>query len=375
GFMETITDPEMHDALVNTGVSVTEGDNEYTDASFTQFNGGLADSLGDIFEAHIFSFANGDILDTDGNPVQGIGDFDPDTNYVRMGPEERAQYMQLLVGNDETAGRTVNLVDAYQQVEAVAYLESGNEATSARGSAQLQGLLERALYLDSADRSSDLDKTIERDTQIADFVVDTAGDLSESIPVIGTGVSKGLELGKDSIVEAIIDGEYEVTPRFPTYTSEQSVERNFRVETLDFMLNNDPEALNGETQRSDLRTLVDGGALTIVQDGQELNPSEITNDFVIDDSVTLTFEKDPSKWDHNEDRKLSGMDDALGNVMNNTVLTANDTDPHTGEPIEHTAPGREWVGDFTGQYSDAYKTTRDYFGGELETFGKPPEED
>ncbi|MEU3305802.1 hypothetical protein [Nocardiopsis sp. NPDC006832] len=374
GFMETITDPEMHDALINTGVSVTEGDNDYSDASFTQFNGALADSLGDIFEAHIFSFANGDILDTDGNPVQGIGDFDPDTNYVRMGPDERAQFMQLLMGNDETAGRIVNSVDAYQQIEAIAYLESGNEATSARGSAQLQGLLERALYLESEDRTADLDKTIERETQIADFVVSEAGTLSEKIPVIGQGVSKGLDLGKDSIVAAIVDGEYDVSPRFPTYTSEQSVERNFRVETLDFMLANDPQAFNGETQRSDLRTLVDGGALTIVQDGQELKPSEITNDFVIDDSVTLTFEKDPSAWEHNEDRNLSGMDDALGNVMNNTVLTANSTDPHTGEPIEHTASGREWVGDFTGQYSDAYKTTRDYFGGELETFGKPPEE-
>nr|WP_152448029.1 hypothetical protein [Nocardiopsis alkaliphila] len=373
GFMETITDSEMHDALTNTGVDVTEGDNDYSNASFTQFNGALADSLGDIFDAHIYSFANGDILDADGNAVEGIGDFDHDTGYVRMGPDERAQYMQLLMGNDETAGRIVNSVDAYQQIEAIAYLESGNEATSARGSAQLQGLLERALYLESVNRSADLDEQIERETQIADFVVSEAGSLSEKIPVIGQGVSKGLDLGKDSIVEAIVDGDYEVSPRFPTYTSEQSVERNFRLETMDFMLRNDPEAFNGQTQRADLRTLVDGGALTIVQDGRELGPSEIGNDFVIDDSVELSLQEDPGKWEHNEDRALSGMDDALGNIMDATVLTANSTDPHTGEPVVYTASGDKWVSDFTGQYSDAYKTTRDYFGGELETFGKPPE--
>lgn len=222
-------------------------------------------------------------------------------------------------------------------------------------------------------RSADLDEQIERETQIADFVVSEAGSLSEKIPVIGQGVSKGLDLGKDSIVEAIVDGDYEVSPRFPTYTSEQSVERNFRLETMDFMLRNDPEAFNGQTQRADLRTLVDGGALTIVQDGRELGPSEIGNDFVIDDSVELSLQEDPGKWEHNEDRALSGMDDALGNIMDATVLTANSTDPHTGEPVVYTASGDKWVSDFTGQYSDAYKTTRDYFGGELETFGKPPE--
>jgi hypothetical protein len=156
-------------------------------------------------------------------------------------------------------------------------------------------------------------------------------------------------------------------------TSEQGVERNFRVETLDFMLRNDPEAFNDGTERADLRRLVDGGALTIEQNGRELSPSDITNDFVIDDSVTMTFEKDPHVWEHNEDSALAGMDDALGNIMSTTTLTTGSVDPHTGEPVERSAPGRDWVNDFTGQYSAAYGTTRDYFGGELETFGKPPE--
>lgn len=375
GFMRTITDPDMHDALINTGVDVTEGDNEYSDASFTQFNGALADSLADIFDAHIFSFANGDILDSDNKAIEGIGDFDLETGYVRMGPDERAQFMQLLVGNDETAGRVAGSVDTYRQLEAVAYLESGNNVASARGTAQLQGLFERALFLDSADRSADLDATIERKTQIADFLVGEAGNLSEKIPLIGQGVSKGMELGKDSIVGAIVNGEYDVSPRFSVYTSEPNMERDFRVETLNFVAENNPEVLNGDVRRGDIRALVGGGALSIERDGVALDPGDIQDDFVFDDSVTLTFEKDPGKWEDSEDRALSDMDGALGKVTNSIVLTANTTDPYTGGPVEHTAPGREWVSDYTGTYSGAYQTTRDYFGGELESFGEPPTSD
>ncbi|MET9709955.1 hypothetical protein ACFW3Z_18500 [Nocardiopsis alba] len=373
GFMRTLTDPDMHDALVNTGVDVTEGDNEYSDASFTQFNGQLADSLADIFDAHIYSFANSDVLENGSNAVEGIEDFDPDNNYVRMGPEERAMYMQLLMGDDETAGRIVNSVDAYQQIEAIAYLESGDETQSARGSAQLQGLLERALYLESENRSADLDKTIERKTEIADFVVSEAGGLSEKIPVIGQGVSKGLDLGKDSIVQAIVDGDYEVSPRHPTYTSIPNVERDIRVETFQYMLGNDPTSLNDGAERSDIRRLVDGGVLTIEQDGRALDPSEITNDFVFDDSVNVAVEKDSTKWDHNQDRDRSTMDDSLANIMGNTSHTAISTDPYTGEKVERSGLGSEWVGDYTTQYERAYNDTRNYFDGQLETFGKPPE--
>ena len=373
GFMETITDSEMHEALTNTGVSVTEGDNEYSDASFTQFNGALADSLADIFDAHIYSFANSDILETETAAVEGIEDFDPDTNYVRMGPDERAMYMQLLVGDDETAGRVVNSVDAYQKIEAIAYLESGDEATAAEGSAQLQGLLERALYLESEDRTADLDKTIERKTQIADFVVSEAGTLSEKIPVIGQGVSKGMDLGKDSIVEAIVSGDYDVSPRFATYTSIQDIERNLQMETLQHIIDNDPSALNDGSERADFRRLVDGGALTIEQDGRELSPSEITNEFIFDDSVSVTLDKDPSQWDNNQDRDLSGMDDSLRHIMDATSHTAISTDPFTGEPVTREGSGGKWVDDYTKQYGNAYDETREYFEGQLETFGKPPE--
>ncbi|MFI6575642.1 hypothetical protein ACIBFB_07555 [Nocardiopsis sp. NPDC050513] len=374
GFMRTITDADVHEALTNTGVDVTEGDNEYSNASFTQFNGELADSLADVFDAHVHSFANGDVLDADDEPVTGVGDFTPGTNHVRMGAGERALFMQLLMGDDQTAGRVVNSVDVYQQIEAVAYLESGNEATAARGAGQLQGLLERALYLESQDRSADLDEQIERRTQISEFLVREAGDLTKKVPVIGTAVSKGLGLARESIVNAIIDGEYEISPRLPTYTSDETIRRNFGAQTLDYLVRNDPEAFNGGTERADLRTLVAGGALTVERDGEVLTASDIANGFVIDDSVTMTFEKDPDRWSDNEDTGLAGMDDAISNIMDTTRNTAISADPHTGEPVERTGPGREWVEDFTREFGDGYGETRDYFEGRLETFGASPGE-
>lgn len=370
GFMETITDPDVHTALVNTGVDVTEGDNEYSDASFTQFNGELADSLADVFDAHVYSFANTDILDLNENPVTGIGDFDPETGTVRLGAEERALYMQLLVGNDETAGRVVNTVDAYKQLESIAFLESGNEATAARGAGQLQGLLERALYLDSEDRTADLDKTIERNTQIAEFVVGEAGGLSERIPVIGKALSTGMGLAEESIVNAIVDGEYEISPRHPVYTGEETTTRAFRAATFDFLSHSDPEAFN-DVERGDLRALVDGGALTIEQNGVVLGAADIPNDFVIDDSVTMSFEKDPNRWRANEDDSLSGMDDALSAVMDSTTIDIVYEDEY-GYPVDHSTPAHEGVEQFTEQYMGGYHEAEAYFGGGLETFGNPP---
>ncbi len=369
GFMETLTDPDMHEALVNTGVDVTEGDNEYSNASFTQFNGELADSLADIFDAHIYSFANGDVLDGNDVPNSGIGDFDPDRSFVDMGPDERAMYMQLLMGNDETAGRVVNSVDAYQQIESIAYLETGNESVAARGAGQLQGLLERALWLESEDRSADLGEQIERKTQIADFVVGEAGNLSEKIPVIGKAVSKGMDLGKDGIVDAIINGDYDVSPRFPVYTSEESIQRNFRMETLDYLSQNAPQVFQEDTQRGDFRVLVDSGVMTIERDGRVLDASDITNDFVFDEDVTISVTKS-TDWSQFGGGDRSAVDDALSGIMDTTHIHAEYVDQY-GEKVEREDPGNKWVSDFTREYSGAYGQTRDYFNGEVEGFRNP----
>ena len=352
GFMETMTDADLHEALVNTGVDVTEGENEYSNASFTQFNGGFADSLADVFDSHIYSFASGDIYDVENNPIEGIGEFEHDNGLVQMGPQERAMYMQFLMGNDESAGRVVNSVDIYQQIESVAYLESGDAPSSARGAGQLQALLEQSLEMESQDRSDDLDEQIERKTQIADFVVGEAGNLSEKIPVIGAAVSKGMDLGQDSIVQAIIDGEYEVSPRFPTYSADETIARAFSLEAFDFVNQNDPAALNNVTDPDDLSTLVEGGALTIRQDGVTISAEDIDEGFVFDDSVTVSLEKNTSAWSDQTMSGLDSMDFALRSVLKSVEVTAD------GE----TAAAESYVDEFAEDYTSAYDTTRNFFG-------------
>ncbi|MCY9786318.1 hypothetical protein KIK06_20705 [Nocardiopsis sp. EMB25] len=356
GFMETLTDPDMHDALVNTGVDVTEGENEYSDASFTQFNGELADGLADIFDAYIYSFADSDVLQ-DNEPVTGVGNFEPGRNFVSMGPEERAMYMQLLMGNDETAGRVVNSVDVYQQIEAAAYFESGQDEETARGGGQLQALLEEALRRESADRTADLDEQIDRETQITEFIVGEATGLSEKIPVIGAAVAKGLELGQDSIVEAIVDGEYEVSPRHPDFSGAEYIERNFRIEALDHLSQHDPEALNDVIRPDEFHTLIDGGALTVWQDGVRLTAEDIGEDFVFDDSVRVSVEKDPNEWTDNENQDLDRMDGAISNIMDDVEVTTSDG---------RTQPGHQRVGDFVEQYNNSYNDTNSVFEGREE---------
>jgi hypothetical protein len=360
GFMRTVTDPDMHEALVNTGVNVTEGDNAYSNASFTQFNGELADSLADIFDAHIYSFADSDVLH-DNEPVTGIEDFDPAKSFVSMGPEERAMYMQLLMGNDETAGRVVNSVDVYQQIEAAAFFGNGQAEETARGGGQLQALLEEALRRDSADRTADLDEQIDRKTQIAEFVVGEAGGMSEKIPVIGAAVAKGLELGEESIVEAIVNGEYEVSPRHPTFSGAEYIERNFRIEALDYLSQKDPEALNGVIRPDEFHTLINGGAITVTQDGVRLNPEDIGDGFVFDDSVTVDVEKNPNEWSDNRNQDLDRMDGAISNILVDVEITTSDG---------RTQPGDRRVSDFVTQYNNSYNDTNSVFaGGEEEEEG------
>ncbi|WP_028648831.1 hypothetical protein [Nocardiopsis sp. CNT312] len=353
GFMETVTG-ELHGSLVNTGVDVTEGDNEYSNASFTQFNGELADSFADIFDAHIYSFADSDVLE-DNEPATGIGDFNADKSFVSMGAEERATYMQLLMGNDETAGRVVNSVDVYQQIEAAAFFGSGQDEETARGGGQLQALLEEALRRESADRSTDLDEQIDRETQIAEFVVGEAAGLSERIPVIGTAASKGLELGEESIVNAIIDGEYDVSPRHPTFSGAEFIERNFRIEALDYLSQNDPTTFNSVIRPDEFHTLIEGGAITVTQNGTPLPPEEIGEKFTFDETISIIVEKDPSKWSDNEDQYLDRMDSAISNIMDDVEITTDDG---------RTQPGYKRVDDFVTQYNNSYNDTNSAFGGE-----------
>ncbi|WP_285734088.1 hypothetical protein, partial [Nocardiopsis sp. ATB16-24] len=354
GFMETVTDPEMYESLINTGVHVTEGENDYKDASFTHFNTELANSFADIFNAHIHSFAEGSVWEESGAPIEGIGNYDPDSRIVDIGPEERAIFMQYLMGNDESAADVVESVDIYQQIEAAAFLESGQEKSTARGAGTIQGLLEEALKRDSEDRSADLKETVDRNKQVTGFLVDEAGNLADKIPIIGKAISKGMGLASDSIVDAIVNGEFDVSPRHPTYTSTEYIEQNFRLEALDYVSQKYPEELNNVVRPDEFRTLMEGGVLTIERGGEVLTADDIDENFILDSSIELTIEKNIGNWNSSvrSGDGLNTMDDALGDIMYDIEIITSD---------ERTKSGSERVEDFTGTFTGAYNDTNNFF--------------
>ncbi|QKW31734.1 hypothetical protein HUT17_01185 [Nocardiopsis flavescens] len=354
GLMETLTDEAMYEQLVNTGVHITEGDNKYEDAVFTQFNTELGLGLVDVFDANIYSFSTSDVWESEDVPVAGVGEFDPDSGTVRLGAEERARFMHYLMGGDESAARLIQSVDVYQQVETAAFLENGRPEENARGLGTLQALLEEATERDARDREDDLGHQVERNTAIAEFFVGEAASLSEKIPLIGTAVSKGMELGQDSIVNAIIDGEYEVVPRGSTYSSEINRIRNFEVEALEYVAHHDPSKFNEVQYNGDLQDLVEGGVITVRQNGAVLDAEDIGEDFVFGADVTVTVEKDSNNW--NEDFRQDGgrwsMDASMGNVIGDMPFTTSDG---------RTYPGDSRVDQFTGEFGIGYGDVREYF--------------
>ncbi|WP_306371406.1 hypothetical protein [Nocardiopsis sp. CC223A] len=354
GLMETLTDEEMYEQLTNTGVHVTEGDNEYEDAVFTQFNTELGLGLVDVFDANIYSFSKSDVWESEDVRVEGVGPFDPKDGTVRLGAEERARFMQYLMGGDESAARLIQSVDVYQQVETAAFLENGRPEENARGLGTLQALLEEATARDARDREADLDYQIERDTAIAEFFVGEAAGLSEKIPLIGTAVSKGMELGQEGIVGAIIDGEYEVVPRGATYSSEINRIRSFEVEALEYVAHHDPSRFNEVQYNGDLQDLVEGGVITVRQDGTVLDAEDITDDFTFGPDVTVSVEKDSNNWneDFREDGGRWSMDASMGNVIGDMPFTTSDG---------RTDPGDDRVTQFTGEFGVGYDGVRDYF--------------
>lgn len=355
GLMRTLTDEEMYEQLINTGVHVTEGDNEYEDAVFTQFNTELGLGLVDVFDANIYSFSDSEVWESENMPVEGVAAFDPNDGTVRMGAEERARFMHYLMGGDESAARLTQSIDVYQQIETAAFLENGRPEENARGLGILQALLEEATGRDARDREEDLGHQVERDKAIAEYFVGEAAGLSEKIPLIGAAVSKGMELGQDGIVGAIIDGEYEVVPRGSTYSSEINRVRNFEVEALEYVAYNDPSQFNEVQYNGDLQDLIEGGVITVQRDGAVLDAGDLTDDFVFGPDVTVSVEKDSNNW--NEDFRQDGgrwsMDASMGNVVGDIPFTASDG---------RTYPGDVRVGQFTGEFGAAYRDVQSFFG-------------
>ena len=281
GFIETITTKEMQEALTSTSVNVNEDGKHYNSATFTAFNTELAENLADVFDAYIYSFAASEVIDptlSGSVPFEGVGIYDSEINNFMIGSEERAAYIQYLMGNDDTAIRTFGSASAYQKIEMEAYLQTGKES-HAHGAASLYALIDVALDAEAENRKQDLQKTENLKEKLYSFGIDKTAEYAGKIPAVGESIEKGLNLGSGWITSHFIDENITTSPRLPISTDTEDRKLETRLIFLEHIVNSENVAIKTSPPQEKIDILVEYGVATKTPDG------------------TYEFEIDKTKWD------------------------------------------------------------------------------
>ncbi|MET9709947.1 hypothetical protein [Nocardiopsis alba] len=343
-FIEMITTERMHEALKNTGVDTTEGENEYKNASFTAFNTELAESLVDIFDSYIYSFAGGEIAErTDtAKTLTGVGEYDSSYNGFNIGPQERAAYFEYLMGNDETASSVISSASTYQHWEMEAYLESGSPNSTSRGAAGLYALIDVALEAEAENRRLDLQETEDRKEKVYGFVLDKAKDYSEKIPVVGESVGYGLGLSRDWMIEQVTEQDISTSPRQPTSEDEEARIREHRLIFLEHITNSENININQPPAQEHIDELEKFNVLSIKENG----------------SVVINMDLDNWSVGSAPGENMDTVDDILLDALGGTLIT-----PTGGE----TTTAKDMASDFSTPYDNRYELMKKRARGEEET--------
>jgi hypothetical protein len=337
GFIETITASEMQTALTDTGVDITEDGKEYSNASFTAFNTELADNLADVFDSYIFSFAESGVSETNDQreevAITGVGEYISESNRFDIGPQERAAYMQYLMGNDDTASRAVSSAVAYQSVAIEAFLETGNSSTASRGPASLNALIDIALEAEAAERELDLTEAKERKEGVYTFALEKVAEYSAKIPVVGESLAWGLGLGTDWAVEKFVDQDTSASPRLPSGENPETLTRQNELILLEHIMNSSSDNIDQKPPQHMIDTLAEAKVL-------EVNP---------DGSISI----DPSSelWQDNDslEGEFIELDDILAGALENTEVTP--ADPRTErKPTD----ALDMAGEYNTEYGNRY---------------------
>jgi predicted DNA-binding ArsR family transcriptional regulator len=322
GFIEIVTTAEMQEALTNTGVDVTEGDDEYKNASFTAFNTNLADTMVDIFDSYIYSFASGEVVQTgdDNATLTGIGDYNPDYNGFTIGPQERAAYLEYLMGNDDAASSVISSASTYQHWELEAYLESGDQNATSRGAASLYGLIDVALEAEAENRKLDLQETEDRKEQIYGFVLDKAAEYSGKVPVVGESIGYGLGLGRDWMIGQAVDQDISTSPRHPTSDNPETRIRQHHLIFLEHISNSESVNIKQPPAPEYVGELERLGVLTTEEDG------------------SVVIEMDATNWSLSDSpgQNMDAVDDALANALGATIITPSNGTTTNAEAMAST---------------------------------------
>ncbi|MBB6170524.1 hypothetical protein HNR23_000584 [Nocardiopsis mwathae] len=192
--IKVISSDEMFDALVDTGIEVGDGYGE-GNASFTQYNSELADSLFKLFESRVDDFGM--------SYPDGAYEFEPgvpsdyseekgyynDQSKLRLDPRARVRFLQYLMGDEDTAVNTVGLAKAKQFEAMDSYIGGGPEYLGARAG-RLQSLVDSAVINEAFSRYGNVEDAFEREKELNKRGGEAAIDLFlGSVPGGGVGSS------------------------------------------------------------------------------------------------------------------------------------------------------------------------------------------
>jgi hypothetical protein len=338
GFIEMITTEEMHEALTNTGVDITEGDVDYSDASFAAFNTELAGNFAEIFDSYIYSFAESPVLDgtsSEETPLSGVGGYSDEYNGFQIGPQERATFLEYLMGNDETANEVISSASTYQHLEMEAFLETGRKNSESRGAATLYSLIEVALEAEAENRRLDLQDAEDRKEKIYTFGLEKSAEYSGKIPVIGESIGWGLEQGTEWIVEQAVDDAITTNPRYPVSTDPEMRIREHQLIFLEHVLNSE----NVNIDQSPPQRFID--------ELEELGVASTTP------SGSIKLETDPSNWSITNEPGggINQLDDALSGALNGTHITPSDREATDAESL---------ASEFSTPYDNRYEQIQEH---------------
>ncbi|WP_306367707.1 hypothetical protein [Nocardiopsis sp. CC223A] len=329
GFVDLVTTSDAQDALTDTGVKV--GDSK--DASFTEFNPELADAFAGVFETYIVSFAESDIKDG-GETIIGAGNYDSSTERFDIGIQERAAYMQYLMGDEDSAMRTIGLASAYEHAAIELYIGHGLPESTAVGPATLHSLIELGISMELEDRVGDDKNAEERREELYGFALDEVGSLAEKIPVLGNAISTGLGLGSGHIAEGLAGSNVDFAPKVPHIDDAESRRIDQKLQFLSHVLDSKNDAIIGGPDEGQIDLLEKCGVIHYGEDG------------------SIGIEVDQSEWNDIEDSdgvSISGAD-AVFAALDGTTIDPSKVDPTNGNGL---------YDQFATPYNDRYELVQE----------------
>ncbi|MDA2809470.1 hypothetical protein O4J56_02360 [Nocardiopsis sp. RSe5-2] len=270
GLVEQITSKDMFAKLVSTGETVTEqtpdGPITYENASFTALNPEVASSLGDIFVRYVDSFAfptgQGDVAFEHSEGYDG----DPQIR-IAMEEQNSIDFMQFLMGDTETAAKTVDTANKYSTIMMDIGAASGEPGIAGERVGRLNGMMETALQNDALDRNMDLDEAKERKDNLVAMGPNVVADTASLYPPIGMGVKWAINFATGDIVDAVVEEAPHQSERETNIFDRQGMKTQSDLIVLDTAIESDSENIERMSEK-DRETLKDAGILVPDSDGE-----------------------------------------------------------------------------------------------------------